>query len=349
MQFWILGSVMSSDREAEAGLTPPADNSPGDRAGTGLVTLGAEAAPPGGSAVASRRPLLSVFENKLAAVGLCLILVIVLFCFVGPLIYHTNQVNTNLEVANLSPSAAHPFGTDELGYDILGRLMAGGQSSLKVGFGVAILATSLGTLWGACAGFMGGIIDAIMMRLVDMLLAIPALFIIIYLATLYQPTIWMLIAVISVISWLVPARLIRGETLTLKNLEFIDAGHVLGESKRRIIIKHIIPNTVGIIVVNATFQIADAILLLALLSFLGFGLPPPAATWGGMLSNGVNYVYDGYWWEIYPVGIIIVLTVIAFNLVGDALRDRVDHAVATAVRCGLLSCSVAAPRERVSA
>jgi len=315
---------MTNGRESGGGPTVPADSAPSAGHGPGQATAVVEATPAGGSAGSPRRPLLDIFDNKLAVVGLGLILVIALFCFVGPLIYHTDQVHTNLEIANLTPSAAHPLGTDELGYDILGRLMAGGQSSLKIGFGVAILATALGTLWGACAGFIGGLLDSIMMRLVDTLLAIPALFIIIYLATLYQPTIWMLIAVISVISWLVPARLIRGETLTLRTLEFIDAARVLGESKRRIIVKHIIPNTVGIIVVNATFQIADAILLLALLSFLGFGLPPPAATWGGMLSSGVNYVYDGYWWEIYPAGIIIVLTVIAFNLVGDALRDRVD-------------------------
>src|SRR5208282_5195503 len=120
------------------------------------------------------------------------------------------------------------------------------------------------------------------------------------------------------------ARLVRGETLSLRTREFVDAVRSSGGRRSRIVGRHIIPNTLGTIVVNATFQVADAILILATLSFLGFGLPPPAATWGGMLTNGMNYLYDGYWWQIYPAGLIIVITVIAFNLIGDGLRDALE-------------------------
>jgi peptide/nickel transport system permease protein len=130
--------------------------------------------------------------------------------------------------------------------------------------------------------------------------------------------------VISLLSWLAPARLVRGEALSLRTREFIDAVRVMGGRRSRIIVRHLVPNTFGTIVVSATFQVADAIILLATLSFLGFGLPPPAATWGGMLSQGTTYLLDGYWWEVYPAGLIIMLTVVAFNFAGDALRDSLD-------------------------
>jgi peptide/nickel transport system permease protein len=162
------------------------------------------------------------------------------------------------------------------------------------------------------------------MRIVDIVLAIPALFIFIYLASVFRPTVILLIIVVSALSWVGPARLIRGETLSLRVREYVDAVRVMGGSSGRVIIRHIVPNTISTIVVNATFQVADAILILATLSFLGFGLPPPAATWGGMLTNGMNYLYDGYWWQIYPAGLIIVITVIAFNLIGDGLRDALE-------------------------
>jgi peptide/nickel transport system permease protein len=134
----------------------------------------------------------------------------------------------------------------------------------------------------------------------------------------------MLIGVLSLLSWLGPARLVRGEAITLRTREFVEAGRAMGASRRRIILRHVIPNTIGTVVVAATFQVADAIIILATLSFLGFGLAPPAATWGGMLSQGATYLLDGYWWEVYPAGVAIMLTVIAFNLLGDALRSSMD-------------------------
>jgi peptide/nickel transport system permease protein len=263
-------------------------------------------------------------SNRLALVGVAVLVAIVLFCFVGPLVYRTNQTVADLALANLPPSGAHPLGTDGTGFDILGRLMLGGRSSLELGLGVAALATTVGVVWGAVAGLAGGAVDSVMMRLVDIFLAIPPLFVFVYLATVFTPTIGLLILVVSLVSWLSPARLIRGETLSLRSREYVQATRAAGGRFARIVLRHIVPNTFSAMVVNATFQVADAILILATLSFLGFGPPAPAATWGGMLSNGVNFLYDGYWWQVYPAGIAIVVTVVSFNFVGDALRDALD-------------------------
>jgi peptide/nickel transport system permease protein len=266
-------------------------------------------------------------DHRLGVAALALIALLITFCFLGPLIHSTDQVHANIAITNVRPSGSHLLGTDANGYDILGRLMVGGRDSLEIGVAVALLATLLGALWGAIAGLTGGALDALMMRVVDTLLALPAIFVLIYLATVVQPTVPLLIAVISLLSWLGPARFIRGETLSLGTREFVDAARTAGASRTRIILRHLLPNTVGTLVVNATFQVADAIILLATLSFLGFGMPPPAATWGGMLSQGTTYLLDGYWWEVYPAGVLIMLTVIAFNLVGDALRETVDSRV----------------------
>jgi peptide/nickel transport system permease protein len=279
-----------------------------------------EPAPAGGAARSRSRVHISV----LGIIGLTTIIAACLFCFAGPLFYHTNQVASNLAEANLPPGHGHPLGTDDNGFDILGRLMVGGQSSLEIGAAVALLATSTGVIWGAIAGFYGGFVDGLMMRIVDVILAVPALFFLLILATSAPPNTLELIILLSFLAWQVPSRLVRGESLSLRTREFVQAVQVMGGGSARAVIRHIIPNTVSTIVVNATFQVADAILILAVLSYLGFGLPPPAATWGGMLSNGSSYVFAGYWWQIYPVGVLIVIVVVAFNFLGDALRDLLD-------------------------
>jgi len=290
---------------------------------------GAPIGPEGGDVtVAPRglwRPIVDVFvQNKLATVGLGIVVVITLFCFLGPVFYHTNQVTTNLVVSDQAPGAQHLLGTDDVGYDMVGRLMLGGQSSLEVGLGVALIGTVIGTLWGAIAGDIGGVVDAVMMRIVDALLSLPGLVVLIILGAIFQPTEWLLILILSLLSWLVPARLVRGETLALRAREFVQASKAMGAKRSHTMIRHLMPNSISVIVVNATFQIADAILILSALSFLGLGLPPPAATWGGILSNGLNYLYDGYWWQVYPALIMIILVVVAFNFIGDALRDSFE-------------------------
>jgi peptide/nickel transport system permease protein len=286
------------------------------------------AIPEGGLGIrkdAGWRMILRAFvENKLALAGVILLVAVALFCFIGPLFWHTDQVHTNLLLINEPPGAKHPLGTDDLGYDVLGRLMAGGQSSLEVGLAVALMATGLGVLYGVISGFFGGLADTVLMRVVDIALAIPVVYLFIDLASEFKPTLLLLILVLSLISWMIPARLVRGETLSLRVREYVEAVRTMGGRSGRIIFRHLVPNTIGTIVVNATFQVADAILTLAVLSYLGFSLPPPTATWGGMLENGVNFLFDGYWWEIYPAGVMIVLTVVAFNFIGDGLRDSLD-------------------------
>lgn len=285
-------------------------------------------APEGGDTAESAsigRLILRVFlQNRLAVAGVLIIILMVLFSFVGPHIYVTNQLQTNLLQVTQAPSSAHPLGTDNVGFDVLGRLMLGGQTSLEVGLAAALLASVLGTAWGAVAGYFGGIVDALMMRVVDSFLAIPPLLIILMLASIFTPTVPVLIFVVALISWLATARLVRGDTLSLRVRDYVQAARAVGARPGRIIRRHIVPNVIGTIVVQTTFSVADSILLLAALSYLGLGPPPPAANWGGMLSNGLNYAYDGYWWLIYPAGIAIVLTVVAFNFVGDALRDAFE-------------------------
>ncbi len=294
-----------------------------------------EAMPEGGEVVSGGGigiQIVRVFgENKLAVAGLIIVVFMVLFCFVGPFFYHTNQTNqqallvTPHALTNAPPGQGHPLGTDGTGFDILGRLMYGGQTSLTVGFASALVATVVGVTFGAISGFFGGWPDAALMRLVDVLLSIPVLFFLIALVTIFQHvTTGLLIAIIAFVSWLIPARLIRGETLSLRTREYVQAVRVAGGSRRRIVGRHIVPNAVGTIVVFATFQVADSILLLAALGFLGFGVPAPNTDWGSMLSNGSQTAGNGWWWQIYPAGLCIVLVVIAFNFIGDALRDALE-------------------------
>ncbi|MCL6092101.1 MAG: ABC transporter permease [Actinobacteria bacterium] len=266
-------------------------------------------------------------KNKLAVAGVAIVVFMVLFCFVGPLIYHTDQTYTNILNSNDPPSGVHLLGTDNNGYDILGRLMVGGQSSIEIGLAVAVVATCFGVVYGAVAGYFGKVVDAIMMRVVDILLAVPIVFLFIFVATTLTPNgtpLWMLIVVLAGLSWLGPARLVRGETLSLRTREYVSAVKVMGGRSRRVVLRHIIPNAIGTIIVNATFQVADAILVLAILQFLGFSLPPPTATWGQMLSQGSSFLSDGYWWEVYPALVAIILIVVAFNFIGDALRDSFE-------------------------
>lgn len=287
------------------------------------------AAPVDGTADAPPKSMwrlgLQVFlANRLAIVGLVVVVLFLLFCFVGPFVHHTEQLRTDLAQANQPPSSAHILGTDDVGYDEFGRLMVGGQSSLEIGIAAAVMATLVGTLWGAIAGYLGGVVDAVMMRVVDTLLAIPGLFLLLLLVAIFTPSTGLLIVVIAFGAWLTPARLVRGETLSLRTREYVQAARMMGGGNRRAILKHITPNAIGTIVVNATFQVADAILIVAALSFLGLGVPPPHADWGNMLSDGTAFTQNGYWWMILPPGLAIVLVVVAFNFLGDALRDAFE-------------------------
>lgn len=287
-----------------------------------------ELVPDAGEVVSSGSPWRLVgrtfAQNRLAIIGVVVIVALVLFCYIGPLIYPTDQINPNLAATNLPPGAGHPLGTDSSGFNILGRLMEGGQSSLEVGFVVGFVSTLCGLIYGAVSGYFGGFLDGLLMRIVDIGLAIPLVFLFIFMAQIYKPSLSLLIVLLVIVSWLVPARLVRGEALALRTREYVQAVKVMGGTPWRIILRHLIPNTIGTIVVTVTFGIANSILTLAVLQYLGFGLPPTTPTWGSMLSDGVTSLQDGYWWQVYPALIIIVITVVAFNFIGDALQDAFD-------------------------
>jgi peptide/nickel transport system permease protein len=284
--------------------------------------------PEGGQVVATGSPWVVVArtfaQNRLAIIGVGVVVLVILFSFAGPLIHHTDQLNPDLESVNLAPGGGHLLGTDSAGFDILGRLMKGGQSSIEVGLAVGLIATLFGLIYGAVSGFFGGALDGVLMRVVDVGYAIPVVFLFIFMAQIFTPSLTLLIVVLVLVSWLIPARLVRGETLTLRTREYVQAVQVMGGRSWRIIVRHIIPNTIGTIMVTVTFQIANAILTLAVLQYLGFGLPPATPTWGSMLTDGTTYLQDGYWWQVYPPLIMIVITVIAFNFIGDALQDAFD-------------------------
>jgi peptide/nickel transport system permease protein len=264
-------------------------------------------------------------ENRAAVVGVGLVVIIVLFCFVGPLFYHTNQTDQNLIGVHEPPgSPGYPLGSDDAGFDILGRLMYGGRVSIEIGFAVAIVTMVVGVIYGAVAGFFGKYVDTLLMRVVDILLAIPTIYLFLDLSNIFKPDEKLLILVRAGVSGLGPARLVRGETLTLRSREYVQAVQVMGGKPSRIILRHLVPNSIGTIVVQATFLIADSILILTTLEYLGLGLPSSTPTWGAMLSNGSSFLVAGYWWQIYPVTAIITITIIAFNLIGDALRDSLD-------------------------
>ena len=307
---------------------PPSD--PGLLAETqGTATFAPEAPDRPGPSQKSRSLFIRGFEvfaeNRLALVGVAVFVLMVLFCFLGPVFYHTNQVNTNLALHLCPPSAQHLLGCNEVGYDQLGRLMAGGQTSLEVGLAAAIVSVLFGTLYGAISGFVGGPLDSFLMRIVDAGLSIPAIMLVLLLSVIFHPNKFTMIFIIAAFYWLAVARLVRGETLSLRTREYVQAVKVVGGNGMRAVTRHVVPNAIGTIIVQATFAVADSILILAGLGFLGFGVQAPQTDWGSMLSGGLNYIQGGnYWWLIYPPGIAIIVTCIAVNFIGDGLRDAFE-------------------------
>jgi peptide/nickel transport system permease protein len=289
---------------------------------------GPAAAPDAGEVAQRRNAGLLTFSafvhNRRAMTGVWTVAAVALFCFVGPLVYRTNQVTVNLDIANMPPGHGHPLGTDPYGFDVLGRLMTGGQSSLELGFAVAIASTVVGCLYGAISGLAGGVADAVMMRIVDTLLSVPTLVLLLIIASMFTLNLWMIIVLLSLLSWTGVSRLVRAEVLSLRTREFVLAARMMGGTSWRLLARHLVPNTVGVCIVTATFTVADSIYYLSALSFLGLGMPPPATDWGTMLTNGINDLFDSYWWTVYPPAIILVVTVLAFNLIGDGVRDSLD-------------------------
>lgn len=284
----------------------------------GVVPSGGEVTPRAGG----RSPFLDEFLHSKRAMGGCVaVVLLILFCFVGPLIYRTNQTAVNLGLSNLPPGPGHPLGTDEYGIDILGRLMVGGQSSLELGFSVAIASTVIGALYGAIAGMVGGVVDALLMRIVDTVLAVPTFILLLIVASMFALNLPAIIILLTVLSWPYASRLVRAQVLSLRTREFVQASTAMGSTRTRILMRHMLPNTFNIFIVTTTFAVADSIYALSALSFLGLGPPPPFADWGTMLTTGVNDLFDSYPWEVYPALIVLVVTILAFRYIGDALND----------------------------
>jgi peptide/nickel transport system permease protein len=274
-----------------------------------------------------RQRLRIFMQNKLAIGSVIYLVFIVLFCFLGPLLWHTNQTDQAQALfapQNGAPSAHDWLGTDGSGYDELGRIMFGGEYSLTLGMLAGVITIVIGTLYGMVSGFLGGFVDTFLMRLLDAFLSIPVLFLLLTLVTIFQRTTVNLIAVIGVIGWFGNARIIRGDALLIKQLEYSQASRAMGASRWHIIRRHVFPNSVSNIVTVATFAVADAILFLTTLGYLGLGIPLPATDWGTMLNNASQYLANGYWWQIYPLAIIFILVIVAITYVGEALRDAFE-------------------------
>jgi peptide/nickel transport system permease protein len=268
-------------------------------------------------------------KNRFAVISIIFLILLALACYFGGYFYHTNQTNvqeliSTLAPQNAPPSAAHWLGTDYQGFDILGRILYAGQSSLTLGFLAGVVTIVVGTVYGMVSGFFGGIVDGIMMRILDAALSIPGLFLLITVVAVFGRSTTMLILVIGFTGWFGNARIVRGDALLIRNLDYAKAARMMGGRRSHIIIKHVMPNSMGNIVTVGTFAVADAVLALASLGFLGLGVPAPATDWGTMLNQGVNALWGGYWFEVFPVTIVFILVIVAINSVGDALRDMFE-------------------------
>jgi peptide/nickel transport system permease protein len=263
-------------------------------------------------------------RNTLSIVGLGIVGGLVLIALIFPVIVPRSQAElTHLDNMFLSPSLAHPFGTDEMGRDLLVRILWGTSISLQIGILVVATAMGIGVPLGAIAGFFGGRIDDVIMRLTDLFLAFPSILLALAVAAALGPSITNAMVAIAITWWPWYTRIVRGMTLSLKEEKFVEAARSLGASKARLIFKHILPNCITPVIVNGTLDIGYAILATAALSFLGVGAQPPLPEWGLMVSTGRIYMPTRWWLSTFP-GLAILVTVLGFNLVGDAIRDVMD-------------------------
>ncbi len=273
-------------------------------------------------------------QNKTAIFGIICLLIIIISLIIGPLIYPMSMDKIDFSQSTLSPSWQHPFGTNDLGQDQLARILVGGRISLTVGITAMLVAIFLGTLIGAIAGFYGGIIDSLLMRLTDLFLSLPQLPLLLLIVYLFRDTLKkiagpetgifiLIVLVIGSLNWMSVARLVRANFLKLREMEFVMAARSMGANPLRIIIYHILPNMLNIIIVAATLSVGNAIITESTLSFLGLGFPPDVPTWGRMLFDAQNYLTSAPYMAIFP-GLAIFLTVLSFNYIGDGLRDALD-------------------------
>lgn len=261
--------------------------------------------------------------NPLALAGFIIISTILLLALIAPIIAPYDPNDFDVKAILLAPSTEHWMGTDGLGRDVLSRMLHGGRISLLVGLVAVGISTSIGILLGAIAGYNRGWIDTLIMRLVDVMLSIPSFFLILAVIAFLTPSIFNIMVVIGLTSWMGVTRLVRAEFLSLTDREFVMASRTLGASDARLIFKHLLPNSLTPIIVSAVLGIASAVLLESGLSFLGLGVQAPQASWGNILTDGKEYIQFAWWLSLFP-GLAILLTVLGYNLLGEGLRDALD-------------------------
>lgn len=257
-------------------------------------------------------------RNKFAA-ACVIIIAIMAFASIFSFLYPVDPNALSVTERLVKPNLLHPFGTDDMGRDYFARCLNGGRASLLVGFMAMILSTFIGVVVGSISGFMGGKVDIVLMRLVDALMSLPTFLIMVVMNAYLKPGIQNVIIIIGLLTWMSIARIVRGETMSLKEREYVVYSRVSGQNKWKVIFLHIIPNIMPTIIVAATMNIASAILLESALSFFGLGIRPPTASWGSMLSNAQGYIMNAPYLAIFP-GLLILLTVISFNYIGEELR-----------------------------
>jgi len=261
--------------------------------------------------------------NRVATAGLVVVAALFLLSFCAGFITPYDPDALDAWHVLLPPSSAHLFGTDELGRDVLTRVIYGARVSLKVGFVAVGIAVAIGTVVGLFAGFYGGWADSLLMRIVDIMLCFPTFFLILAVIAMLEPSIWYIMIIIGLTGWMGVARLVRAEVLSLKSRDFVSAARVLGASDLRIIFRHILPNALSPVLVSATLGVAGAILTESALSFLGIGVQPPTPSWGNILTSGKDYIEFAWWLSLFP-GVAILVTVLSYNLVGEGIRDALD-------------------------
>ena len=263
-------------------------------------------------------------EHRLAVAGIIVLALLALLSAFAPLVSPYNPEKTNLLLIFESPSPSHPMGTDSLGRDLATRILYGGRVSLSVGVLAIAVAITLGTLIGGIAGFYGRWIDAVLMRVVDMMLSFPRLFLLILFGVFFKGmTLGVIVIVLGLLSWMPTSRLVRATFLSLKNRDFVEAARSIGARNRDIIARHILPNSLAPIIVAATLGVAGAIITESTLSFLGLGIQPPTPSWGNMLKDATSEMNQAPWTAIFP-GLFIFLAVVSINFIGDGLRDALD-------------------------
>ncbi|MBU7316723.1 ABC transporter permease [Paenibacillus oleatilyticus] len=262
-----------------------------------------------------------LFKNKLALLGLIFIVALAALSIFGPWLTDQSYSKQNLLNGNQAPSAEHWFGTDELGRDVFARILFGSRISLTVGVVAALIDFLIGVVYGGIAGYFGGRVDNIMMRIVDILYGIPYLLIVILLMVVMGPGLFTIIIALTATGWIGMARIVRGQVLQLASSEYVLASRTLGAGAWSIIRRHLLPNAFGVIIVQVTFSVPSAIFAEAFLSFLGLGIQPPLASWGTMANDALPTILSGYWWRLFFPAFFISLTMLAFNLLGDGLQN----------------------------